>query len=309
MIHQLKFGTIKWYHIPTPTEDDYNFLLNEMHFHPLDIEDCKSTSVVQRSKIDEYDDYYFIILHFPYFDKLNKFLRVREIKIFWTEDAVLTVGKPHWTTKLLFNDAKEVLESSSEQDHPDFSIASSDQLLYNILNPIIDETYKLVRRIGVGIDYISSDLFDQKAQKSIESISVTRKNIILLNTIFKPQLRVFRQFATGGVDGFSDSMEDYWGDLLDAIQKIWDMTEDYEELIESLSKTFDSMQANKTNEIMKILTFFSTIVLPLTFITGLYGMNVRLPFAEQEDAFFGIIFIMILMAILMFIYFKKRNWL
>ena len=85
------------------------------------------------------------------------------------------------------------------------------------------------------------------------------------------------------------------------------MTEDYEELIEGLSMTFDSMQTNKTNETMKILTLVSTIILPLTFITGLYGMNVTLPLAEYTWAFWALIGFMAAVAVGFYIYFRHRK--
>jgi magnesium transporter len=102
-------------------------------------------------------------------------------------------------------------------------------------------------------------------------------------------------------------MEDYWGNILDYLQKVWDMTEDYEELIEGLSMTFDSMQTNKTNETMKILTLVSTIILPLTFITGLYGMNVALPLQEYAWAFWAIMGFMAVVATAFYIYFRHKK--
>ena len=91
-------------------------------------------------------------------------------------------------------------------------------------------------------------------------------------------------------------------------KKSWDLTEDYQELIEGLSKTFDSLQTNKTNEIMKVLTFFSTILLPLTFITGLYGMNIGLPLQNRPASFWIIIGSMLVIVILLILYFKKKRW-
>lgn len=104
-------------------------------------------------------------------------------------------------------------------------------------------------------------------------------------------------------------MEDYWGNILDYYNKMWDMTEDYGELIEGLSTTFDSMQTNNTNEIMKILTLISSIILPLTFLTGLYGMNVLLPLEKDDSTFWIIIITMLLIGGGMATYFRKRKWL
>ena len=103
-------------------------------------------------------------------------------------------------------------------------------------------------------------------------------------------------------------MEEYWGNILDYHQKIWDLIEDYSELIEGYSKTFDSLQTNRTNEIMKMLTIVSAIVLPLTFVTGIYGMNIILPLQEYKHAFEIILGFMALLAGVMLYYFRKRNW-
>lgn len=301
MIETLKIGTLKWHHVLNPTEENLEFLKENFHFHPLDIEDCKTVN--QRSKIDSYDDYYFLILHFPNFDKKGVFLHTKEVKIFWGEDYIITIGQSHWLVSKMFNDAKEQKKRNEE-----FEIGTSDALLYMILERVMGESLMLLKRVGSELDLINQDLFNKKAEKIIEQISVTRKNIILLNTIFKPQLRLFHKFETGSIEGFAVNMEDYWGNILDYYQRMWDMTEDYEELIEGLSKTFDSLQANKINEIMKVLTMVSAILLPLTFITGLYGMNINLPFQGEQNSFWLVIVAMVVIATTMILYFKRRRW-
>ena len=130
----------------------------------------------------------------------------------------------------------------------------------------------------------------------------------MLDTIFKPQLRLFHKFESGEIKGFAEDMEEYWGNILDHYQKIWDLVEDDKELIEGLSKTFDSLQTNKINEIMKVLTFISTIILPLTFITGLYGMNVNLPFQNHPFAFWIVAGSMVFIFGLLIFYFKRKRW-
>ena len=306
MVETLKFGTLKWYHIQNSTDDDMQFLQEEFYFHPLDIEDSQSSSS-QRPKIDIYDNYYFLIFHYPQYDKSNKFLRVFETKIFWGSDYIITVGALHPEVKKMFDKAKETLQNPEIEDE-EFMFGSSDQLLYQIMNTTIEMTYHLVKHFSRGIDNINSALFDSNAEKTIENISVARKNIILLNTIIVPQLRMFRKFESGQVEGFAENMEEYWGNLLDYMQKIDDMTEDYEELIENLSKTFDFLQANSSNEIIKILTFYSSILLPLTFVTGLFGMNVTLPLSNVNGAFYIIVGIMVLISISSIIFFKLKKW-
>ena len=303
MIETIKMGTLKWHHVLNPSEKDLQYLKDNFHFHPLDIEDCRSL-INQRPKIDVYDDYYFLILHFPYFDKTNTFLRTREEKIFWGKNYIITLGKSHWVVSELFRNTKTQIESKEELE-----ITTSDALLYHILEQLMKETYVLIRRIGDNVDSAGRDLFERRAIRTIERISITRKNIILLNTIFKPQLPVFNKFETGEIDGFAENMEEYWSNILDYIQKMWDLIEDYSELIEGYSKTFDSLQTNRTNEIIKALTIISSIILPLTFITGLYGMNVPLPLQESKLAFLMLVGVMFAVIAIFMIFFRRQNWL
>ena len=307
MIETIRYQTLKWEHITNPSEDEYDYLLDQYHFHPLDIEDCRGTN--QRPKIDEYDDYYFLILHFPYFDKGNKFIRVREVKIFWGRDYIITIGRSHWVVQKLFDEIKEDLAENNEEVTA--KLTSSDILLYHILDRLMRETYTLVMRVGAEVDLINYDIFNKKAQSIIELISITRRNTILLNTTFKPQLRVLHMFESGGIKGFVDpevmDMEDYWGNILDQYQKMFDSIEDYGELVEGLSKTFDSLQANKTNEIMKVLTYFSTVMLPLTVVTGLFGMNVDFPFITSTRAFWIIVTAMIIITTGLIFFFRNRT--
>jgi len=300
MIGKLQLGKLKWFHIPYPNDKNIEFLRDNFDFHPLDLEDCQTK--VQRPKIDIYDNYRFLILHFPYFDKAMKFIKTKEVKIFWGEFFIITLGS-HWVIRSLFEKTKNNADIDIDE-LPN----TSDVLLYSILDALMRESFKLMKLIEDNLDHISHEMFDKKAEKTIERISVTRKNLILLNTAFKPQLRLFQKMESGVIKGFTPDMEDYWGNNLDSYQKMWDSIEDYQELIQGFSLTFDSLQANRTNEIMKVLTTISTVLLPLTFLTGLYGMNVDLPLQEDTDAFLIIIGVMILIVISLVFYFKKRRW-
>ncbi|MDR0763762.1 MAG: hypothetical protein LBF01_04630, partial [Bacteroidales bacterium] len=171
MIDTIDFGTLKWHYILSPSEEDLLFLEENFHFHPLDIEDCRSTN--QRPKIDIYDDYNFLILHFPAFDSEMKNLRVREIKLFWGPDYIITIGSTHWTIKNLFD-----LTEKNPDAVDEFVKSSSDALLYTILNRLMVDAYSLLLRVGGQIEEINRNLFGKKAVATIEGISITRKNII-----------------------------------------------------------------------------------------------------------------------------------
>lgn len=301
MVDTISLGMLKWHHITNPTIEDLDFLRENFHFHPLDIDDC--SSFVQRPKIDTYENYHFLVLHFPSLDR-NSNIRPEETKIFWGRDYIITVANSNSVVQDLFN----LVKLNPKEAEEDEISGTSDAILYKVLSRMMKETYLLVERMGTEIDSINRDLFEAKTEKIIEQISRIRRNIIQLNTIFKPHLRLFHKFESGEVKGFAEDMEDYWGNILDFYQKMWDMIDDYGELVVGLSRTFDSLQANKTNEVMRVLTIISTIVLPIMFITGLYGMNVRLPMGEWQHAFVILIGICLLIVLILLFIFKKRKW-
>ena len=133
------------------------------------------------------------------------------------------------------------------------------------------------------------------------------------STTFRPQLRVLHMFESGGIKGFVDpeliDMEDYWGNILDQYQKMFDLVEDYGELIEGLSQTFDSLLTNRTNEIMRVLTIFNTVMLPLTVLTGIFGMNVKFPFIADVTTgpFWIIIGVMVLISAALLFFLNRRT--
>ncbi len=302
MIETIKFGTLRWSHIVRPSEEDLQALNNHYHFHPLDLEDCR-TEVNLRPKIDIYDDYHFIILHFPAIGVTEQFIEIREIKFFWGKDYLVSISKSQWLLKDLFNREKAKTPASGRME-----VGSSDRLLYEILDHLMLDTQKLVERVDKDVDDCGKALFAKKAEPTIEKLSKTRKNLILLNTMFKPQMILFNKLQNGSIKGFAENMEDYWGNIMDYYQKIWDMVEDDGELIKGYSMTFDSLQVNKTNEVMKMLTLVSAIMLPLTFIASLYGMNMKLPIQDHPFAFVVLTGGMFGIAVLVFVYFKIRKW-
>jgi magnesium transporter len=302
MIETIKIGTLRWSHIVRPTDEDLKILKDHYHFHALDLEDCRATTPL-RPKIDIYDDYYFMILHFPSYDPTNTFVDIKELKFFWGKDFLISLGKSHWIVKDLFNKEKNQTTGAHKLE-----VGSSDALLYLIVEHVMKDTIILMDKVDKAVELCGKSLFNKKAEKTIELISITRKNIIMLNTIIKPQLLLFNKLQSGSIEGFAENMEDYWGNILDDYQRIYDMVEDDAELIRGYSMTFDSLQVNKTNEVMKILTLVSSILLPLTFIASLYGMNIKLPLQDHGYSFMIVAGSMAAIAIAMVAYFKLKRW-
>ena len=146
MIETIKYGTLKWSHIVRPTEDDLKILQEQFHFHPLDLEDCRSI-INLRPKIDVYDDYDFLTLHFPSLDTSRTFVGTKEIKIFWGKDYLITIGKSHGLVKELFSQEKARALAGEMME-----LGSSDALLYRILERLVKETQALVEKIEKDVE-------------------------------------------------------------------------------------------------------------------------------------------------------------
>jgi magnesium transporter len=152
-------------------------------------------------------------------DKRTNMVKTEETKIFWGQNFLITVGKSHYVVQDLFNLTKLNPEEVEEDELP----GSSDAILYKVLYRMMKETFLLIERLGSEIDIINRELFTTKSEKIIEQISRFRKNIIHINTIFRPQLRLFHKFESGEVKGFAEDMEDYWGNISTFTKKcgIW----------------------------------------------------------------------------------------
>ncbi|MBI1982411.1 MAG: magnesium transporter CorA family protein [Candidatus Levybacteria bacterium] len=182
-------------------------------------------------------------------------------------------------------------------------------LAYRIIDALVDACFPLINELSTIIDRVDKDLETKPSDKTLEDISTTRRNIVVFRTTVKTIIPLFRQLEEGKHNQLNGRMQSFWGNILDHAQKVWERLEDSQELIEGISESNESYLTSKTNEIIKVLTIFSAIILPLNLLASIYGMNIKgLPFAEETSSLELIIFTMILTSILMFVVFKIRRW-
>ena len=302
MIEEVKYKNLKWINITSPTSQDLNFLEKEYKFHALDLEDCRSK--VQRPKFEDYDNYKFLVFHFPVMKQVEYRLTMEEVDIFWGKNYLITL---HSGVLIKIN---EIFNNSKEQKNiqNEYLSKDSDYLLYKIIHDLVLTIFPIMDRISKEIDIIDKSFDKLKPIKLIERISALRRNIIFLQTSFKPHKSIFAIFESRLENQEEKGMDIYWGDIGDYISKLMDMAEDYQELLEGLYSSIDTLLTYRTNNIIKTLTIFSVIMLPLSFITGFFGMNLKLPFENFPFAVEIISTIMILIALAMIIFFKIRKF-
>jgi magnesium transporter len=296
---------LRWINIERPNSVDQAWLEEHFEFHPLAYEDVQSRN--QRPKIDEYDDYMFIVLHFPVFDKKVGRLNAGELDIFVGPDYLITLpNTPLQPVEYLF----ERVKANTDLREQIFSQGSG-YLLYRIVDYAFDYCFPMLGKIGNKLDRIENDIFEGRSEEVVRDISNAKQEIINFRKIIRPQRTVLRDLerTKHRYLASESDLEIYFDDIVDASERIWDMLENFKEVVEALEDTNESVISHRVNNILKILTSISVIVLPLTLIASIWGMNVRVPGEQSIEAFWVIVAVMVGLLVTMLSYFKRRGWL
>jgi magnesium transporter len=300
---------VRWINIERPTPASVGYLRSNFPFHEPDLEDVLDT--LQRPKLDEYDDYLFLVLQFPVHSKLTRRTSPGEVDIFVGRDFVITIHDD--SVKPLSRLFDEIEREPGKRE--DVFGGGAEYLLHSIIDQLLDYCIPITRRISQRIEQIEAIIFEPNSLRTIEEIATVRRDIIATRRIIKPQVQIINVldrrigvFFKQGKDE-EEELEAYFGDLVDKINKVYDILEDAREVVDALSATTDSVTSHRLNEVIKILTILSVILLPLNLISSLYGMNVALPYGEHPYAFFGLVSTLIITATVMILFFRWRRWL
>jgi magnesium transporter len=294
---------LRWVNIEEPGPVDRAWLEEHFDFHPLDYEDVSSRN--QRPKIDEYTEYLFIVLHFPVYDKAVGRLNAAELDIFIGPDFLITLpNTPLPPLEYLFERCR-----ASEEMRDQLFSKGPGYLLYKIVDDSFDYCFPMLRKIGNKLERIEEDLFEGRSEEVVRDISNSKQEIINFRKVIRPQRPVLRDLERTKQRYLAEDMEVYFDDIVDASERIWDMLENYKEVVEALEETNESAISHRSNEIFRILTAFSVMFLPLTLIASIWGMNVHVPGEADSTAFYAVLAFMVIILGAMIAYFRKRGFL
>jgi magnesium transporter len=294
---------LRWINIERPGPLDQAWLEEHFEFHPLDYEDVRSRN--QRPKIDEYDDYLFIVLHFPVFDKTVGRLNSAELDIFVGPDYLITLPNTAIPpVEYLFERCR-----SSEEVREALLSKGAGYLLYKIVDDAFDYCFPMLRKMGNKLDRIEEEIFEGRSEEVVRDISNAKQEIINFRKIIRPQRPVLRDLERTKQRYLAEDLEVYFDDIVDASERIWDMLENYKEIVEALEDTNESVISHRVNDVLRVLTAFSVVILPLTLIASIWGMNVRVPGEQSIGAFWIIIGVMVAMLAGILGFFRHRGWL
>ena len=297
---------LRWVNIERPTPLEWAWLQEHFDFHALDLEDVLSRN--QRPKIDEYAEYLFIVLHLPVFDRQVRRLNSGELDMFVGPDFVVTIpNQPLQPVEYLFERCR-----GDEEMREKLFARGPGYLLYRIVDDAFDYCFPMLRKIGNKLDAIEHDMFEEeRSEEVVRDLLQVKQEIINFRKVIRPQRPVLRdlenvkqRFLAPELD-----LEIYFDDVVDAHERIWDMLENYKEVIEALEDTNEAVINHRVNEILRVLTAISVMVLPLTLIASIWGMNVGVPGEGDSDDFYIVIAVMVVVLVAMLSYFRRRDWL
>ena len=294
---------LRWINIERPRAADRAWLEEHFDFHPLDYEDVFSRN--QRPKLDQYDDYVFIVLHFPLFDKDSGRILTAELDLFLGEDFLITMPNiPLPPLSAMFERYREKDDLREEV----FSKGSG-YLLYKIVDTGVDASFPMLRKTALKLERLEDDIFEGRSSEIVRELSDTKQEIINFRKIVRPQRAVLRDLERTKQRYLQEELEIYFDDISDAAERIWDTLENYKEVIEGLESTNESVLSHRLNDSFRILTAASVVLLPLTLIASIFGMNVKFPGEGEAYAFYLIIALMAVMLVALVILFRRRGWL
>jgi len=300
---ELEAAGLTWVHVDRPTPEEAAELAQRFGWHPLDLEDVLSKR--QRPKVDDYPEYLFIVLHFPVFDKTIQRLNAAELDVFLGPDFLITLSNVELLpVTRLFARCRD-----DEALRDELFTKGSGRLLYEVLDDLFDYCFPILDKIGHKLDSIEDDMFEGHAEDVVRDISNVKQEIISYRKIIKPERATLRLLERHTERFLPEALELYFDDIVDATERIWDLLDNYKEVVEALESTNESVIQHKQNDVLRLLTVFSVIVLPLTFISGIFGMNVDFPGFGTAEAFWVIAGVMIGVLLGMVAFFRLKRWL
>lgn len=276
--------------------EDLELLQPLFHLHELAIEDVL-TEEEQRPKIELYDSHYFIVVNSIRFDNAEIFLRA--LNIFLGKHYIITV------TRQKINEIRALKPVLWEEE-----VTAPDQFLYHLMDLIVDNYTNVADRIEAKIEKLEEDILMNTKKSHLNEIIGLRSEILWLKKVLVPQKEVINTLNKKELKLISEPLKKYFGDIYENAVKISETFDTFRDLMGNLREAYQSSLSNRANEIMRVFTALTTIFMPLTFITGVYGMNFDyVPGMHWHYGGVVALLFMVIVGVSMFILFRKKDWL
>lgn len=291
---------LRWIDILRPTDEDLK-LLGGLGFHHLIVEEIKTPTY--HPLIEYYQTYIFWILHFPSWDQRKEQIQTVEIDFLVTKNILITIRYQD------FRDFEEFWnEVSANKDN--YLDKTTGHLFYKLVKKLLNSTFPELDRIQEAINQTENQIFELFDESTIENIASIKRQILSFLRAIKPQKAVWDTAPQHVSNLWGEQLKPYFSDLIADYNRTLHAVETHKEIVDSLHLTSISLLDNKRNYVIKILTIFTAIILPLSLFASIYGMNLAyLPIASRPDAFWWFLGGMLAITASMLIYFHTKKWL
>ena len=294
MLRELKiWKNLRWIDAVDLNKDEILRILEPYDFHELDIE--ASLEWNQKARIDVYDNYSFLVFHFPKYNTIRKIYELNEYNIFLWRDFLITFRDFHW------NHIDSIFDYYKDQKNLTELVEDEEEI------KVTTWMFRVARINNKEIKALELKVFESDDYNLVRDIMMKKRNIILIKNMFKPQVSLFKQLEFVINKMYEWEMEVYFEDLEDKLDQILSDMNMLQEYIDSVEDAFKTMLDIKTNSIIKLLTIFSAFMLPLTLITSFYWMNIDLPFQKESYFVYLLLIMWCLIMVLAYFYLKKKG--
>ncbi len=290
-----------WVDLFNFTDAEANQVAEIFDFHPLSVEDCLHYS--PRAKVDNYEDYYLFVLHaLRYEEESDDEISLEQLNVYLGKNYVVTLHRR--TLPTLGKIAKDCLANNRLEvmrKGPDF-------FLYTILDGITDMYFPILDRINERVEELEDDLYLEPTREVTEEILSLKRTTLAMRRAILPQKRIFASGNGNYAFNVGEENIPYFLDLVDHVERIIDSIDSFRDLVDGALATYESIIGARTSETIRILTVISTIFMPLTFLTGFFGMNVPLPAQHTVTSTLAITIGLLGVSLWMFLIFRLRKW-
>lgn len=275
------------------------YIGKEFSINPLILEDILSTN--QRPKYELLDKHLYLVLNIIHY-KPHKNIDTEQISIIQGKNYVITFQERD-------NKILDPLKERIAKDNGKIRKMGADYLAYSIVDTIVDNYYQVLEELGEELEKTEVKITKDAKQEDQQKLNQTKRELIKIRKSIWPLREMISGIQRLETRLISKNLKMYFKDLHDHIIQAIDTLETYRDTAHTMSELYMSSMSNKMNEIMKVLTIFSAIFIPLTFITGIYGMNFKYMYElHWEYGYLYAIGIMLVIGVSMLIFFKKKKW-
>ncbi len=300
-IHGLRNASpnLIWVDVSDPTSQDFDDLAREFAFHHLAIEDCRHRH--QRPKVEEYQGYYFMVLYDASFSAEQE-LELRELNIFLGPNYLVTVHSEPIRAV--------AIAERLWREWTDLADRGTGLLAYLLIDAVVDDYMPLLDAISDRLDTIEDQIFEELRPESLQEIFLIKKQLLFLRRAVTPLRDVFNTLLRREQQVFSRETSVYFQDVYDHLIRTADTIDSLRDLLGSTMDAYLSISGNRMNMVMKRLTAISTLLMSVTLIAGIYGMNFTyMPELVLRYGYAGALAGMLIVALILYLYFRRIKWL